>query len=249
MAAIQFQRWKFQSTPSARRATGLPIAVPAGYRNFNPRPPRGERQIWQRSASASIRFQSTPSARRATVLYSVDGIDYKISIHALREESDYENACCYLYLSYFNPRPPRGERRTATSGGSGPFRDFNPRPPRGERPAAQENIMYLVIFQSTPSARRATVALWPLIPRMRISIHALREESDKCRLPWRCPVPLFQSTPSARRATDTMPFINPTMPYFNPRPPRGERQHKLFIHTAVILNFNPRPPRGERRGR
>ena len=56
-----------------------------------------------------------------------------------------------------------------------------------------------------------------------ISIHALREEGDKLH---NCP---------GKGHVD-----------FYPRPPRGGR-HKLFIHTAVILNFYPRPPRGGRR--
>ena len=35
-------------------------------------------------------------------------------------------------------------------------------------------------FQSTPSARRATGVMgWPCCARSKISIHALREESDR----------------------------------------------------------------------
>ena len=33
-------------------------------------------------------------------------------------------------------------------------------------------------FLSTPSARRATRTIWVCLPRLRISIHALREEGD-----------------------------------------------------------------------
>ena len=81
-------------------------------------------------------FQSTPSARRATALCELDAALNKISIHALREESDRSRplehgrnvvfqstpsarratrgAGSWLHLqSNFNPRPPRGERRTA----------------------------------------------------------------------------------------------------------------------------------------
>ena len=57
-------------------------------------------------------------------------------------------------------------------------------------------------FQSTPSARRATIKTdTSAIKTDVISIHALREEGDgkQVRIPRRAFV--FQSTPSARRAT------------------------------------------------
>ena len=57
------------------------------------------------------------------------------------------------------------------------------------------------LFQSTPSARRATLCFFRAFFSSLISIHALREEGDPARpaVPLRCV--LFQSTPSARRAT------------------------------------------------
>ena len=45
------------------------------------------------------------------------------------------------------------------------------------------------------------MALWPLIPRMRISIHALREEGDQKLRRDSSKRMKFLSTPSARRAT------------------------------------------------
>ena len=56
---------KFQSTPSARRAT-----FSRSYR------------------STYSQFQSTPSARRATVFIGIHRTGHGISIHALREEGD-----------------------------------------------------------------------------------------------------------------------------------------------------------------
>ena len=101
-----------------------------------------------------------------------------ISIHALREESDVSVAHHNTLFFDFNPRPPRGERL------------FSLTIPKNGR-----------VFQSTPSARRATKNRCaaasgcknfnPRPPRgerhyvgyrlasfNEISIHALREESD-----------------------------------------------------------------------
>ena len=79
----------------------------------------------------------------------------KISIHALREESDTDIKV--LCLSSIN---------------------FNPRPPRGERPPPVRPLSTAFRFQSTPSARRATFGPGYLSFGNYISIHALREESD-----------------------------------------------------------------------
>ncbi len=81
------------------------------------------------------------------------------------------------------------------------MRYFNPRPPRGGRPRQFDYVSRQRIFQSTPSARRAT---WMVDDKQYvcdISIHALREEGDlggECEQHAR---QRFQSTPSARRAT------------------------------------------------
>ena len=57
------------------------------------------------------------------------------------------------------------------------------------------------LFQSTPSARRATL-LWEHFENMfGISIHALREEGDYNHRQGIAEYRKFQSTPSARRAT------------------------------------------------
>ena len=122
-------------------------------------------------------FQSTPSARRATA--------------SIRPKAG--------RLPNFNPRPPRGGR-PGHSSHSRPASDFNPRPPRGGR---RKPVMVLAVkgeFQSTPSARRAT--LHPALEAcfIAISIHALREEDDR------------KSSPGKAGHRN-----------FNPRPPRGER--------------------------
>ena len=56
-------------------------------------------------------------------------------------------------------------------------------------------------FQSTPSARRATLPYSHRPYASRISIHALREEGDTPEGNGARLMKAFQSTPSARRAT------------------------------------------------
>ena len=75
-------------------------------------------------------------------------------------------------------------------------------------------VSALSIFQSTPSARRAT---WLDDQRQRlfpISIHALREEGDA----------VMESMISAAS-------------YFNPRPPRGGRQQKRRKNPPRLFHY------------
>ena len=169
----------FQSTPSARRATTTRRTWAPSFRisihalreegdrwtqkqladatDFNPRPPRGGRQIGRLPNISTLKFQSTPSARRATDGTVPAGRCRTISIHALREEGDRSTSTFWDALMYFNPRPPRGGRLPRRWPSTPPCR-----------------------FQSTPSARRATLTRWRQSWRRWISIHALREEGDGC---------------------------------------------------------------------
>ena len=124
----------FLSTPSARRAT--PITGPSAYRTiyFYPRPPRGGR-LFRDGVILSLHiFLSTPSARRATEL-----------------PEGWEVGDLYFY-----PRPPRGGRPLVD------YRVLNPRNisihalrEEGDIATPTASIAML-IFLSTPSARRAT---------------------------------------------------------------------------------------------
>ena len=78
---------QFQSTPSARRATGS-----------------------RKGSAPEQEFQSTPSARRATAHSSKEDEIMVISIHALREEGDGPHQPPPRPVQDFNPRPPRGGR-------------------------------------------------------------------------------------------------------------------------------------------
>ncbi len=104
-----------------------------GKKNFYPRPPRGGRRRGQRA----------------------QGVNHGISIHALREEGDDQQAEIDSYLE-----------------------DFYPRPPRGGRPKTSKSEQSKSGFLSTPSARRATRLLHQRTTESAISIHALREEGD-----------------------------------------------------------------------
>ena len=126
-------------------------------------------------------FQSTPSARRATE----KALRYKlakwISIHALREEGDDGTLMQSTDPTNFNPRPPRGGRppkRDVEHGKhhisihalreEGDLFLFCPGTPalisihalREEGDLRQSTSRHLrEEFQSTPSARRATMSL------------------------------------------------------------------------------------------
>ena len=170
---------------------------------FNPRPPRGERHKLRTLRGLSMTFQSTPSARRATASGFVPNSYSSISIHALREESDrYLPACLHRRFD-FNPRPPRGERPGFGSA-TPTFNRFQSTPSARRATIVKTFFFKIRKFQSTPSARRATDVVYSQIYNLRISIHALREESDP---------------PAAAAFFVSMDF--------NPRPPRGERPPAL----------------------
>ena len=79
----------FQSTPPRVGSDTETSSGRRGTMYFNPRPPRGERQISIIQAHTVYEFQSTPPAWGAT-----------------------ESTCqCFRDFGNFNPRPPRGERR------------------------------------------------------------------------------------------------------------------------------------------
>ena len=100
----------FLSTPSARRATG--------HRGHGERcrvflsTPSARRATFKRDYSLlTTIFLSTPSARRATTTMWTNSSQASISIHALREEGDYNPFVHTCFFGYFYPRPPRGGRR------------------------------------------------------------------------------------------------------------------------------------------
>ena len=148
------RRALFQSTLSVRRATRSEIMSPD-----------------------SLIFQSTLSVRRATRHLALAPLVLRISIHALRKESDKairSRMALWLFQSTLSVR----------------------------RATVKDHPMrWLLLFQSTLSVRRATRQVDHAAIAHDISIHALRKESDR---PVAGSVPMslrFQSTLSVRRAT------------------------------------------------
>ena len=146
----------FQSTRSARSATGhlcnqahapnhFNPRAPRGARppfktgpfesiHFNPRAPRGARQNFGSIATLSTQFQSTRSARSATQSFP------RFPLTALD----------------FNPRAPRGARHREPRYPA-EQNYFNPRAPRGARPdRGAPSLVDHGVFQSTRSSRSAT---------------------------------------------------------------------------------------------
>ena len=105
---------------------------------------------------------------------------------------------------------------------------FYPRPPRGGRLTGANYAILWQEFLSTPSARRATADEPANSGRIRISIHALREEGDQSQ------------THDKQQQT-----------YFYPRPPRGGRHKRVefgiptieFLSTPSARRATPCPDR------
>ena len=124
--------------------------------DFYPRPPRGGRLAGGLINKFLGGFLSTPSARRATLEFGQILRCFGISIHALREEGDYNERLQKHDFSYFYPRPPRGGRLTSAV---------------AVNPALQISIHALREEGDGSSAAEGS-------EQIQISIHALREEGD-----------------------------------------------------------------------
>ena len=124
------------------------------------------------------------------VVYSV----CKISIHALREESDAAGGCLISLREKFLSTP---SARRATRLGLRPqhcAQYFYPRPPRGERHIPFGSLRNAEQFLSTPSARRATAKTerkHPAFVSLYTSLHKLQR--DVCK-PNRKITPLLAQT-------------------------------------------------------
>ena len=237
---------KFQSTLSVRRATAT-IGYEIVGDLISIHALREESDLLKVFTSfVKTQFQSTLSVRRATSPSFPAWWAGRISIHALREESDLSNNYHYHPLNIISIHALREESDIWFLCRFFCKWHFNPRSPWGERHYKALSLNHSSkVFQSTLSVRRATSPSFPAWWAGRISIHALREESDPCsgyihapatyfnpRSPrgerqcvgdWASRSQEFQSTLSARRATCWLHKCWTCCRYFNPRSPRGER--------------------------
>ena len=79
----------------------------------------------------------------------------------------------------FYPRPPRGERPDSPCSGAGKRTDFYPRPPRGERHQTKRRLDNTHNFYPRPPRGERLAGYVTKKMYETISIHALREESDR----------------------------------------------------------------------
>ena len=169
---------------------------------FYPRPPRGGRPFPQIFCNHSL----------------------LISIHALREEGDTENADEEDKEEFISIHALReeGDSMPATTRARSTY--FYPRPPRGGRP-----VLHRLLSRG-----------------VNISIHALREEGDLRQHRAGCCQRYFYPRPPRGGRQSTRYTGDLTTWHFYPRPPRGGRPGTRHSGGTLLSNFYPRPPRGGR---
>ena len=125
-----------------------------------------------------------------------------ISIHSLRMEGD----------------PVRNDLDRVE------WKYFNPLPPHGGRPPSRRSVIFLPLFQSTPSAWRETFVCCSFSFRFLISIHSLRMEGDPI-YGGNVPPPQIISIHSLRMEGDPGRAFKASVRcyHFNPLPPHGGR--------------------------
>ena len=150
----------------------------------------------------------------------------------------------YLCGERFNSRPPWGERlQSGMWSMANTIFQSTPSARRATKVAGPQESTER--FQSTPSARRATDIRFCFFDSIRISIHALREEGDRKIGAGRCFGRLFQSTPSVGRATNGIQLGLQRIG-ISIHALRGEGDPSTRPAGAAWWYFNPRPPWGGR---
>ena len=236
---------EFQSTHPARGATPYWCVLARPAFHFNPRTPRGVRQVADGPPGDCV----------------------IISIHAPREGCDKAPLAGGTKERNFNPRTPRGVRR---DGMSAPMRggDFNPRTPRGvRRSVMRSSICSNSISIHAPRegcdicSQRARAPSWNFNPRTPRGVRRSGCGTSQCPprfqsthpargattgMPWRSSMERFQSTHPARGATEAVRAEPPPLPLFqSTHPARGATLGDLWLVRAPDY-FNPRTPRGVR---
>ena len=230
----------FQSTPPARGATFTSPFLFQVPGNFNPRTPRGVRP--GPTATAVVVAAISIHAPREGCDYKREGVpcfDYEISIHAPREGCDFHRFAICTYLHHFNPRTPRGVRRSGLCLYHRGNRYFNPRTPRGVRLQNQRRICYHgQISIHAPREGCDAGVLLPCLGCRGISIHAPREGCDAKKERYIWFTPLFQSTHPARGATSGLCVYIPLRLFQSTHPARGATRAALAGHPHADISIH-----------
>ena len=185
-------------------------------------PARGTTHRHQYRDAETSKFQSTCPARGTTAESGIAIFARGISIHVPREGHDSTPLKAVSSWSHFNPRAPRGARPVNRVSIATANQFQSTCPARGTT-YVTENRRASMGFQSTCPARGTTMAGLPKGINADISIHVPREGHDASKA-----------------------GFSSGICYFNPRAPRGARQHSPVL-PGLYLDFNPRAPRGARR--
>ena len=194
-------------------------------KHFNPLPPHGGRPPVNTIETQCLKFQSTPSAWRETLsmrMIRYSDFKFQSTPSAWRET---KITCFAADVMYSFQSTPSAWRETQLLHHLFfVFLYFNPLPPHGGRP---RNRYDSAVYK-------------------RISIHSLRMEGDISGSTRMTSRPAFQSTPSAWRETHNLAPQPRPCQHFNPLPPHGGRQGRLFHDRGENDHFNPLPPHGGR---
>ena len=268
-AAIQPSIAAFQSTPPSREATEACWNREGTDRHFNPRLPRGRRQI-----SRFVPFGIGPISIHASlaggdvVCYILDSINVGFQSTPPSREATVTDHVAPSEAINFNPRLPRGRRR-------GPRaicrrrRYFNPRLPRGRRPGqrghaavAQHISIHASLaggdqsgaqLRSTPlhhfnprlpRGRRRPSRVDAVLPAEFQSTPPSREATMQCQSRF-FDGHEFQSTPPSREATPSTTGGGPGGPISIHASLAGGDCGANPV-SSMAMNFNPRLPRGRR---
>ena len=106
--------------------------------------------------------------------------------------------------TYFNPRAPRGARRSLSWVITDMAGFQSTCPARGTTAAPAACVSLAASFQSTCPARGTTLQRLVVLRRLAISIHVPREGHDACRQETSWSSPRFQSTCPARGTTTAL---------------------------------------------
>ena len=176
--------------------------------------------------------RSPSRERRASVLDWLED-SLKISIHALRAESDKKQKNTERLGKKFQSTLSE-QRATVASLVVLPVRAISIHALRAESDKKQKNTERLgKKFQSTLSEQRATDNKIVILKRLEISIHALRAESDEILAHTNTQNQI--SIHALRAESDIHSYLGfPRRRYFNPRSPSRER---LKIVYLVVIRF------------